>query len=151
MAALDKLKNKDLVFLMGATGSGKSTIANATVQGVDRMAEDSEEEDIIAKETLELDNRQMFKIGKFMESCTRTPGYFWIGDKLLVDAPGFTDSNSLHEYPNQSIVHWLIMNAKSISIIIVTSATDIESQRGRDYLRLLTSIVRMLSKRGLEH
>lgn len=133
---------------MGLTGAGKSTIVNATVSGKENMDED-DEGSCIAKEPIIVDGRLMFEIGHKVTSCTETPGYVpLIEGKYLVDAPGLADANALKEYPNQTIIHHLCMSAKSVSILLVLKGADIEANRGKHLIMMLTAISRVLSDNG---
>lgn len=86
--------------LVGPTGSGKSTIANAIMNGV------VFDEDACTYRTLKPivhGGVEMFKIGDKVVSCTQSPGFCPIvddRDTYLVDCPGFGDSNKFLELPN---------------------------------------------------
>ena len=99
MKALDKLKNRDIVFMMGLTGAGKSTLMNAIYSGIHEICLD-EEHGYDTKQPIVIDGMPMFKIGHSAESCTEMPGYVPLENKILIDAPGLGDANALKEYPN---------------------------------------------------
>lgn len=93
---------------MGPTGSGKSTVANAFVQGVDRFLLKKSTGQLEVMQPLISNGRQVFQIGHGSESCTEAPNFVALdqaGDLFLVDCPGFSDSNKYKELPNLTLVH----------------------------------------------
>lgn len=150
--AIQTLKGKDVVVVVGTTGAGKSTIANALIQGVEKMSV-NDEEMYEADWALVIDGRQMFEIGHTSTSCTDIPGYFPLDDKqsvYLVDAAGFGDSNVYAEFPNQTLVHEVVKNARRVIFCLVIRASTVDSARGSQYLQMMTSVMRMLSAKGIE-
>lgn len=96
----------------------------------------------------------MFDISDKSMSCTQVPGYYPLDSKeqiFLVDCPGFGDSNQFAEFPNQTLVHELIMNSRSTHICVVVRGTTIEAARGDRFLKVITSILRFLSPNGVQN
>ena len=61
--ALESLKGKDAVLILGPTGSGKSTVANALISGVDKLEKvDDDEWGTVIKTTepLVVDGKTLF-------------------------------------------------------------------------------------------
>ena len=93
----------------------------------------------------------MFKIGDDMTSCTALPGFFPLGDDVyLVDCPGLGDSNEYLEFPNQTQVHQIISQASQVMVVVVVKGASLEAARSEGLLRLMTSLLRMLSDKGIK-
>lgn len=77
---------------------------------------------------------------------TQVPGFYPLNDDVfLVDAPGFGDSNTYLEFPNQTLIHEVIKNANKVVICVVLKGSNIDSQRGSGYLGLMTSVLRLMT------
>lgn len=93
----------------------------------------------------------MFRIGDDVISCTSLPGFHPLDDETyLVDCPGLGDSNEYREFPNQTQVHQIIMQASQVVIVVVAKGASLEADRGKGLLRLMTALLRMLSDKGIE-
>ena len=94
----------------------------------------------------------MFKIGDDMTSCTALPGFYPLNEyTYLVDCPGLGDSNEYLELPNQTQVHQIISQASQVIVLVVVKGASLEAARSEGLLRLLTSLLRMLSDKGIEN
>lgn len=93
----------------------------------------------------------LFKSSSGSISCTQVPNFEQLPGKdiYLCDTPGFGDSNIDLEFPNQTLIHEVVKHANRVVICIVLRGSSIESQRGASYLAIMTSILRMLSKDGV--
>lgn len=128
LLALEPLKGKDVVLLVGQTGSGKSTIANSLISGSRFVHYDDEDGVYKAESDLMLEGRHMFQIGHSTKSCTQIPGYYPLSDSLyLVDAPGFGDSNIFLEFPNLTLIHEVIKHANKVTICVVLKGSTIDA------------------------
>ena len=93
----------------------------------------------------------MYKIGHGATSSTGVPTVSQLrgSERYLIDCPGFGDSDIFKEFPNQTMIHHLLLNAKSVTICMVIKGSTIEASRGAQYLQTMTSVLRMLSEHGV--
>ena len=87
----------------------------------------------------------MFYIGDGLLAGTKIPGFYPLEtdkDHFFVDAPGAGDANAADEFPNMTIVHDIISHAKAVTIVFVFTSSDLEANRGENFLRLSTALYR---------
>ena len=65
---------------------------------------------------------------------------------MILDCPGFNDSNVHQEFPNQNIIQKVMTEAKSISILLVLSCNIFSASRGLPFIELATSIYRLFKQ-----
>ena len=58
--------------------------------------------------------REVFKVSSAMQSCTKTPEFYKVNGKYLVDCPGMDDSETTLEFPNVDSIHYIMKVAKSV-------------------------------------
>lgn len=148
---LEELRGKHVVFLMGLTGAGKSTISYALIKGIAKLIfNDDCRYDVAEKDIIVYKDRQMFTIGHAATSHTKTPGFYPIqcnGREIyLVDCPGFADNNRVVEYPNRTVVQMIMSMASSIRIALIISNHELEDAKGVLTLELLTTVSRLFDK-----
>lgn len=98
------------------------------------------------------DGFEVFSIGHEATGHTGVPGFFELEpDLYLVDCPGFSDSNKYNELPNMTLVHKVIQKAKSVVFCFVVKGSTLQTSRGEGYLEVMTSLSRMMSKKGVEN
>ena len=106
---LKELENKNVLMLLGTTGTGKSTMSNAFVLGPDNIQQ-SDDGKYLAKNNDHVSNEvqgKVFKIGHLAKSETTTPTYYKLdaaNELYLVDGPGLYDTSLRKEYSNQTAV-----------------------------------------------
>ena len=130
-----KCHGKDCVILIGDTGVGKSTLANALVYGskclkeLEIMVEDEEfgtypDTVIVVKE--EYDDNSPFGIGhKINESYTKHPITYENAETNLViaDCPGFGDTSGCNrDIVNCVGINNILRKAKTIRVLVAISA-----------------------------
>lgn len=49
---------------------------------------------------------------------------------MLIDCPGFGDSNKYKEFPNMTLVNRIVATAKSVTIALVIKGSSIEASNG---------------------
>ena len=91
---------------VGATGTGKSTLMNAFLQGVNKMKHDKNM-NFICTESLEYNGRVVFDIGHEAKSKTEAPGFYQHNGIYFVDCPGIDDQEKIKEFPNQTAVNFI--------------------------------------------
>ena len=144
------LEDKNVIMLLGPTGSGKSTVANSLIKGPQHLQQDIDTKVISAEPIKKENGEQVFSIGHSSTSHTSIPGFYEIEEDLfLVDCPGFGDSDRYNELPNMTLVHKVIQSAKSVVFCFVVKGASIESKRGARYLEVMTSLARMMSSKGV--
>ena len=88
----------------------------------------------------------MFQISDKATSCTQVPGVWPLNDDaMLVDCPGFGDSNETLEFPNQTLIHQVVRKAKVVIVCIILKGATLDSGRGSAYISIMTAVSRMLS------
>jgi predicted GTPase len=145
--SLSDLVGKNIIYLFGQTGCGKSTLANALINGSSSMLRDAngliENIDLL---------KALFKIGHSVKSQTKTPVSVNIdnSDSHLVDSAGINDSNFRHEYANQLCTKFLLKKCMSYVIVLVINSNELIVSNGASFIQLLTSIVRKFKKEATD-
>jgi hypothetical protein len=136
---IDRMNKKDLIFVMGNTGSGKST-AIAYLLGAKLEEFTNRVGDRVVK--IKEDDREYPKIGQstgFSETMY-TQGYS-LGDTPLMfgDCPGFNDTRgSDYELCTNISIDRAISGARSIpALVIVIPVTAITIDRGSSFIDLI--------------
>ncbi|CAO5682950.1 MAG: hypothetical protein HEEMFOPI_01830 [Holosporales bacterium] len=121
--------NKNVVALVGRTGSGKSTIANFLSDKKIRKNDDN---------AFELENpndETAFPIGHGSSSETQYPKATSIADDLvLLDLPGFdrTGENTAEHFMDALFIREMFLKARSVRVLLVVSEAEIESGRAQE-------------------
>lgn len=124
---LKELVGKNILMLLGTTGTGKSTMANAFTVGPENI-EQTEDGKYVAKNTDHITNEtqgNVFKIGHLAKSETTTPTFYQLDNAkslYLVDAPGLYDNTIRKEYSNQTAVKEVLKKSKSFHIVLLMDA-----------------------------
>jgi hypothetical protein len=139
-----KAHGKDCILLIGDTGVGKSTLANAIVKGPKSLKliniEVQGEFGSYMDATIDTDNpikeqdgSTIFKIGHGKaKSQTQHPEIFVDNNAAYCDCPGFGDtSGSNRDIVNCVGIKDILDNAKSVRIMIALSALQILDSSGR--------------------
>jgi len=130
---LNSSQNKDIVVFFGKTGAGKSTLINY-LSGKQLIVED---DDITLSEKSKKDPSAM-EIGTGDSSQTTYPKSIQYDDLLLYDFPGFGDTRGLEaDFLNASFTKNILEKAKSVRVVFVAGAGEIEEGRGESLKRLI--------------
>ena len=122
--------NKNVVALLGRTGSGKSTIANFLSGKKMRSNHDND---------FELENaadQTAFPIGHSGISETQYPKTSSIaGDLVLFDLPGFdrTGENTAEHFMDALFIKEIFLKASSVRILLVINENEIIAGRGQEF------------------
>ena len=140
---------------MGNTGAGKSTLVNAIISGKEAIIQNDDGlYDCHEDKYLMKNGRRMFVIGHNAASCTETPGFYDVdssnGKFYFVDCPGFSDNNRNLEFPNRTIVHKIMREAKSVKICLVINYNELTCRRSQFALEVLCTVSRLFTKSGVE-
>lgn len=68
----------------------------------------------------------------------------------FVDCPGFSDNNKNKEFPNRTIVHKIMREAKTVKICLVINYNELICRKGEYALEVMTTISRLFSDKGIE-
>ena len=101
-AKLMELQDKKVLMLLGSTGAGKSTLANALIKGPGNIKLDDDGR-LVQINDIEYSGDLCFRIGHKATSETKTPKYHPLEEDesvYLVDGPGINDANANNEYAN---------------------------------------------------
>jgi GTPase SAR1 family protein len=139
-----KAHHKECVLIIGDTGVGKSTLANAMVKGPKALVIKEKKEQgrfgeytttyIDTKEPIvERDGTVIFGIGHGKaQSMTQHPEIFIDRDIAYCDCPGFGDtSGENRDLVNCVGIKDILNNAKNVRILLALSATQILETAGR--------------------
>ena len=89
---------------MGSTGTGKSTLANALINGPSNIiTTGGDTSKFQAKIDIEYNDEEIFQIGHSAVAETKTPKFFPLDSQksmYLVDGPGINDTSIKNEYSN---------------------------------------------------
>lgn len=139
---ISKSKNYTRVILIGSTGVGKSTIANAIIGNELIIEEDDFGIFLNTKET-------KFSMGKIMKSTTTIPNMY-VDEKLhllICDAPGFLDNRGpKQETLNSFSIDQLFNSECKIKIILVISQSEasISQRRGAKVIENIERILNII-------
>lgn len=135
------LANKDITVVLGDTGAGKSTLINL-LAGVPLRVNSRGE--LITK-----NENEGAKIGAGAKSVTKSPYYIDTADLGIVcDLPGFDDTDgAVDDVVNAAFIRQILVGARSVKSIFVTSSAEIEAVRGNAFKRLMDAM-KMFSNAG---
>lgn len=133
---------KSIVVFCGKTGAGKSTLINYLLEK--KLVKARGDRLVLSPETSGLD----IKYGN--ASCTSKPFGLQVGEnKWYWDFPGFSDTRgSLTDCFNALLMKRIIKNAKETKFVLVTSSSEIDTERGkpfREYVEEISRLVRDIS------
>lgn len=143
-----KDKEDNVVLLLGETGAGKSTLANIMCgRNVEVVFYEKLGKLVIA--TNESNDQDIFRIAHGAQSETRIPNKSKVGDVVIYDCPGFSDSEGgVQEIVNAFYVQRLFENATYARCVLVVSASDITEKRGKDFVEVVEHLVKVFNDIG---
>ena len=102
--ALEELRGKNIILVIGNTGAGKSTLVNSIISGQETIEED-EVGDLVALKELTYKGRPIFQINHGALSMSQTPSFIPLGacegeEIYIVDCPAMFDQDPCTEYRN---------------------------------------------------
>ena len=135
---LTSSKGKDITVFVGHTGSGKSTLTNL-LAGVDMEVYDEELRPKTGQSAATV-------AGGFI-SETRFPKYMSSRKHgNLYDLPGFNDTKgALTDLLNAAFIRSILMEAKGVRVIMLTTESEITGSRGKNF-KTLARAAGMFSK-----
>ena len=131
---IDDSKGKDVVLLVGNTGSGKSSLA-AYLSGIPLMFD--EEDEIIS---LQNPNNEKIAIGDGLDSVTSLPVPVPVAntDLVLYDLPGLLDSRGVpYDVLTAAFLKNIAENARKVRFVFVESVDSLTTARGELFKALL--------------
>lgn len=135
---LDKSRGKDIIAVLGNTGSGKSATLD-WLAGMELIA--TVDDDVILKDEEE---EGALPIGIGSESMTKYPWSITIGDELFIDLPGFRDTGGMaSDLVNAAFIKGILENAESVRVIFIVGRDEITCLKGECLKQLLTGLERM--------
>ena len=136
---------------MGQTGVGKSAFCRAMTHGVDSLIFDDDEVLNSQGPPVMSADREVFRIGHNVESCTECPEFFKKNNVYIVDCPGLEDSDPTKEFPNIDAIHQIMINAKSVQILLLFSKSQLEASRGAAFVKTINKFVSLISDSGINN
>ncbi|EWS73636.1 50S ribosome-binding GTPase (macronuclear) [Tetrahymena thermophila SB210] len=139
---------KNVVFIIGNTGSGKTTLA-AFLSGIDLIVEKNKfNQRIINYESKYLEFKN--KVGEnVLESETSFPNVFESSSCVYIDCPGFQDTKlTKADIINSFFIHYFQQNAMQVKIILLIDGSlldckGLSNQRCQPYKQQIQYLISM--------
>ena len=141
-----ELDGKHVTVFYGMTGAGKSTLLNALLNSDCLELDDETMEYKVSTCKTNASGDKLFEISSGALSATKCLGFEAVDaskERYFVDSAGVGDSNKSDEYPNQTIIHDKLAKAKSVTLVIVVNGSIMAADRGKQFLELMTSAMRL--------
>ena len=138
---LELSKGKDIVAVLGNTGSGKSTTLNWLAN---KELVVGKRNKILLKDESDL---TAMAIGNTGEAMTKYPCSIQIDGLLFFDLPGFRDTGGMVcDLINAAFIKAILENAKSVRVMFFAGENEVTATRGELFKTLLTGLENMFGK-----
>lgn len=136
--AVEKEKTETAIFIFGHTGAGKSTLANLLLGHELKGIKYGEQFRIETVKSTDV------KISHSGNSETQIPNSRKAGDTVVVDCPGFWDSNSVQETANIYRINELCRAHNQIKFALVVTFAEVEEDESPNLIKLVKQIANMV-------
>lgn len=128
------------ILLLGNTGSGKSTVAHLLSN---RKLQPIYDDETGIYKLDAVDPLDSIRISHNKTAETKIPNKCKITDQQLVvwDCPGFNDTDIVQEIANSFYISKLISTSKQLKFVLVASESDIDNNRGVNFVSLVDQLV----------
>jgi Ran GTPase-activating protein (RanGAP) involved in mRNA processing and transport/lipopolysaccharide biosynthesis regulator YciM len=135
---IEKGKTEKAIFILGNIGAGKSTLANLLLE--------YELKGIKYGEQFRIDtvNSTDIKISHLSNSETQTLNIREAGDTIVVDCPGFDDSNPTQKTANIYLINELCRAHDQIKFTLVVTFADVLNNKSPRLIKLVKQITNMV-------
>jgi hypothetical protein len=144
---LSQLKNKKVLLMIGAEGTGKSTLASAFIKGTDAIIKGNGKffpyQPIIHKHEVKFQvNHGQIRQSKAIE-------VFPVNKEkeiFLVESTISSNKNAMNEIPLHASMQYIMNNCSGLKIFMVLNTADLCIARGGSMIESLTGLMRIIPK-----
>lgn len=136
---INNVKNKDVIFLIGRSNAGKSTLANYLIDPSSLKVEKMRLSTKLSLNPNFSEDPNFFTIGHYDQSCTTLPQSARLNNTTLIyDLPGLIDSRgSILDMINSMTIKSLLTNAQSARFMFVLDIAGVISDNAEQLKNMI--------------